>query len=154
LFLAAIAPNLDLPLLQQGLESQGWQLLGDSPAPTFAQGTVTLILTSAFNDCLNQANLAIAMSGTATEQFVGLGKPAITLAGEGPQFTLAFAEAQTRLLGISVIWVASPAAVAQEARLLLQDSAQLQQIRQNGERRMGKAGAAQRIAAYLCQVFE
>jgi uncharacterized protein (TIGR03492 family) len=151
LFLAAIAPNLDLTLFQQTLESQGWQFLSDSPAPTLTQGTATLVLTSAFSDCLHQADLAIALSGTATEQFVGLGKPAITLPGKGPQFTRAFAEAQTRLLGISVILVASPASVAQEAKLLLQDAARLQQIRQNGDRRMGQAGAAQRIAQCLNQ---
>jgi len=39
------------------------------------------------------------MAGTATEQFVGLGKPAIAIPGIGPQFTAAFAEAQSRHLG-------------------------------------------------------
>ncbi|HEY9641889.1 MAG TPA: lipid-A-disaccharide synthase-related protein, partial [Coleofasciculaceae cyanobacterium] len=153
LFLAAIAPGLDLGLLQQRLKAQGWQFLNDSPAPTWTQGTATLVLTSAFNDCLHQADLAIAMSGTATEQFVGLGKPAITLPGKGPQFTFAFAEAQTRLLGISVVLATSPAAVAQEVQLLLHNAPRLQQIRQNGERRMGRAGAAQRIATCLHQVL-
>ena len=33
---------------------------------------------------------------------VGLGMPVFTIAGEGPQFSYAFAEAQQRLLGKSV----------------------------------------------------
>lgn len=33
---------------------------------------------------------------------VGQGKPVFTIPGEGPQFTAAFADAQSRLLGESV----------------------------------------------------
>ncbi|AKV71223.1 hypothetical protein VL20_6511 [Microcystis panniformis FACHB-1757] len=43
------------------------------------------------------------MAGTATEQLVGLGKPAITIAGSGPQFTPHFAKLQQRLLGCSIL---------------------------------------------------
>ena len=39
------------------------------------------------------------MAGTAAEQAIGLGKPAIQIEGKGPQFTKSFAEAQRRLLG-------------------------------------------------------
>jgi uncharacterized protein (TIGR03492 family) len=93
--------------------------------------------------------MAIAMAGTATEQFVGLGKPAFILSGKGPQFTPAFAEAQTRLLGDSVIWVEHPQQVPKEVQSLLQDPQRLQHIRENGQRRLGKPGAAQRIAQLL-----
>ena len=65
-----------------------------------------MILTqTAYADCLQGAEAAIAMAGTATEQFVGLGKPAFTTPGAGPQFTPTFAQLQTRLLGPSVILV-------------------------------------------------
>jgi uncharacterized protein (TIGR03492 family) len=184
LFLAAIAPTLDLAPLQQALQSQGWQIntsyptqesgvrsqesgarhstpdqgrgqeAGDAhPTPnTFTQRNATLILTqTAFNDCLHQADFAIAMAGTATEQFVGLGKPAITLPGRGPQFTPAFAEAQTRLLGPSAILVKQPARVVDVMHKLLQDPDRLQLIAENGRRRLGNPGAAQRIAACLME---
>jgi uncharacterized protein (TIGR03492 family) len=124
--------------------------IGDSSALTFSLGNATLILSQhAFVECLQLADLAIAMAGTATEQFVGLGKPAIAIPGAGPQFTPAFAEAQSRLLGPSLILVRQPAEVAGVVRWLLRDPDRLQEIAENGQRRMGEPGAARRIAACL-----
>ena len=94
------------------------------------------------------------MAGTATEQFVGLGKPAFILSGQGPQFTPTFAEAQTRLLGDSVIWVKHPNQLPKAVQALLQDSQRLQHISENGQRRLGKPGASQRIAQLLLEQFE
>ena len=106
----------------------------------------------AFPEFLHRGDLAIAMAGTATEQFVGLGKPAIAIPGNGPQFTSAFAEAQSRLLGISLIVVKHPREVAGVVKSLLKDSKQRQLIAQNGFRRMGKSGASQRIANFLMEL--
>lgn len=155
-FLAAIAPNLDLAPFRQALQNQGWQsqtapdqtaipfTRRDGPHPT------TLYLTqTAFNDCLHRADFAIAMAGTATEQFVGLGKPAITIAGEGPQFTPAFAEAQSRHLGPSVRLIERPEQAVAIVQSLLADPDQIHLIAENGRRRLGPPGAAQRIAATL-----
>jgi uncharacterized protein (TIGR03492 family) len=108
---------------------------------------------NAYNDCLHLGDMAIAMAGTATEQFVGLGKPAITIPGQGPQFTYAFAEAQSRLLGASVILVEEPVEVASAVRSLLTNPDTLQAIAENGIRRMGKPGASQRIAEYLMELL-
>jgi uncharacterized protein (TIGR03492 family) len=157
-FLGAIAPSLDLTPFQQDLRSSGWWATPQAEeAPmfqTFQQSGATLILTQhCFNDCLHQADLAIAMAGTATEQFVGLGKPAITLPGQGPQFTPKFAEAQTRLLGISVTLVEHPTAVVAAVQSLLNDPDRLQEIAENGFRRMGQPGAARRIAEHLRSSF-
>jgi uncharacterized protein (TIGR03492 family) len=153
-FLAAIDPKVDTAPLCQRLEQQGWTLASSVLFLTFEQRNATLaLITSAFTDCLHQADLAIAMAGTATEQFVGLGKPAFTLSGKGPQFTPAFAEAQTRLLGASVIWVQQPRQLPDAVRSLLQDSQRLQHIRENGQRRMGKPGASEQIAKILLQGF-
>ncbi len=152
LFLAAIAPSLDPVPLQQMLEQAGWHKIA-SPHVAFGQKNATLVITSAFNDCLHQGEIAIAMAGTATEQLVGLGKPAIVIPGKGPQFTPKFAEAQTRLLGISVSIAASPEAAAAQVRSLLQDALRLQHIAANGFRRMGESGAASRIANCLNQIF-
>lgn len=150
-FLAAIAPGLDQTQLHHVLVEMNWA----QQAPSLYQWTeskeqATLTLaTHRFAEFLHIADLAIAMAGTATEQFVGFGKPAITLVGEGPQFTAAFAEAQTRLLGESVTLLANPDLVPNTIQTLLQDGEGLQQIAANGQRRMGKPGAAQRIAACL-----
>lgn len=158
-FLGAVAPGLNLEPLSQTLQSQGWRLdtqaqvaFNDPTALTLIQANATLLLTQhAYNDCLHQADLAIAMAGTATEQFVGLGKPAIAIPGLGPQFTPRFAEAQTRLLGPSFILVNQPTQVAAAVKDLLGDPDRLSLIAENGPRRMGKPGAARRIATCLMQ---
>lgn len=160
LFLGAIASGLDLQILARILQGAGWQqqpgtLDLDWPDPgalSFQQRQATLILTQqTFSDCLYQADLAIAMAGTATEQVVGLGKPVITLPGRGPQFTPAFAEAQTRLLGPSVILVNHPEAVPPQVHRLCRDPVALKRIAENGRQRLGPPGAAGRIAVCLMQ---
>ncbi|ARV61567.1 hypothetical protein BZZ01_25675 [Nostocales cyanobacterium HT-58-2] len=160
-FLGAIAPSLHFESIRQILQSQGWRPHNEAPiqipdenALTFKQKNAYFIISqNAYNDCLHQGDLAIAMAGTATEQFVGLGKPAITIPGQGPQFTYAFAEAQSRLLGPSVILVEEPTEVAGVVKSLLANPDTLQAIAENGIRRMGKPGAAKRIAEYLMELL-
>ncbi|MGK7875449.1 MAG: lipid-A-disaccharide synthase-related protein [Xenococcaceae cyanobacterium] len=158
-FLGAIAPYCRIDSFREHLVAQGWNSqalevveapICDPKALAFTQKNATLLLTqNAYKDCLLAADLAIAMAGTATEQFVGLGKPAIAIPGSGPQFTYAFAEAQTRLLGPSLILVKHSKEVAGAIQSLLRDPDQLQLIAENGQRRMGSAGAAARIAHCL-----
>lgn len=160
-FLGAIAPGLDCNILSETVQSQGWRLHPESPislpdanALIFKQKNAYLLLTQqAYNECLHWGDAAIAMAGTATEQFVGLGKPAIAIPGNGPQYTFAFAEAQSRLLGSSLILVEQPTEVANLMRSLLKDPDRLQIIAENGLRRMGKPGAARRIAECLLEKF-
>lgn len=158
LFLGAIAPSLGLEPLSQNLVNANFiQVSTESSFPdpkalTFEHKNARLILSQhAYNDCLQLADMAIAMAGTATEQFVGLGKPAITFPGIGPQFTYAFAEAQTRLLGSSLILVEQPSQAVDAVQSLLRDPHRLQLIAKNGFCRMGKPGAARRIAACLME---
>ncbi|GAB4345200.1 MAG: lipid-A-disaccharide synthase-related protein [Leptolyngbyaceae cyanobacterium] len=167
-FLAAITPSLSLESFSYPLRLQGWQPIPaaqldqaalqafpDSTAQWFIRDQAVLGLSQhAYGDCLHRGDCAIAMAGTATEQFVGLGKPAITLPGKGPQFTPTFAEAQTRLLGESVCLVADPADVAATLHRLLTDAAALERIAANGRDRMGMPGAAGRIAQCLMQQFQ
>ncbi len=112
-------------------------------------GTVRLVLSTDFAQCAQQADIAIAMTGTATEQFVGLGKPVITMPGQGPQFTQGFALTQTHLLGCSVILVPTPDQVAPALDKVLHNADRLQAIAHNGRQRMGTPGAAARIATQL-----
>ncbi len=153
IFLAAVASQLDLEPLQQTLTSYGWRLTATSPHLLFTHYRAKLILSHAFTDCLHQAEFALAMAGTATEQFVGLGKPALIFPGDGPQFTPRFAEAQTRLLGAGVTLVEQPSRVAGVVQSLLQDPDRLQWIQANGVRRMGAPGAAERIAKAILQIL-
>jgi uncharacterized protein (TIGR03492 family) len=162
-FLAAIAPALPLAPFETALVDGGWLSqpldsvelpIEDPDALVFEQNSTTLILSkNAFADCLQGADLAIAMTGTAVEQFVGLGKPAIAISGKGPQFTYAFAEAQTRLLGCSVILVKQPQQVTNAIQTLLKDPDRWHLVNENGRRRMGEAGAAARIANCLMEVM-
>lgn len=152
--LAAIAPGLDMELLHQMVRGYRWQ---QTAADTYSVGVgeqqATLVLASdRYAEFLYRADFAIAMAGTATEQFVGLGKPAIVIPGKGPQFTATFAEAQTRLLGVSVSRVEAPMQVTAAIQRLLNDPERLHLIAKNGQRRMGEPGAADRIARCLLEL--
>jgi len=161
IFLGAIAPNLDSQVLAKTLQIKGWRVIetqsvqiGDPNPMVFKQKGCELILTQqAYNDCLHLGDLAIAMAGTATEQFVGLGKPAIAIPGSGPQYNQIFAEAQSRLLGPALILVDQPAKVPAIVESLLNNPDYFQIIAETGINRMGKPGAAKRIAECLQEKF-
>eukprot|EP00850_Spirogloea_muscicola_P004282 SM000018S03647 [mRNA] locus=s18:565566:569656:+ [translate_table: standard] len=148
----------------------------DTPEPTFrwiSQGsschaahedhseTMLVLSQGSFSDCLQLADGGLAMAGTATEQLaaqeqtrvfacqVGLGKPAFTIPGSGPQFTFSFAEAQARLLGSSVFFCQSPSEAACAISRVLSDERLLGQVASNGRLRMGPSGAARQIAEAL-----
>ncbi|MGI8934775.1 MAG: lipid-A-disaccharide synthase-related protein [Phormidesmis sp.] len=149
--LAAIAPSLSLHKLQAYLSD--WQSIpGAYPAHTCQTATIVLI-SDAYNDCLDQAEVAIATAGTATEQFVGLGKPVITLPGKGPQFTLAFATVQAKMLGPSVQMIDDLEEVGMAIAQIMGDPDRLRMIDQNGKQRMGERGAGDRIAQQLTQAL-
>jgi len=160
-FLAAIAPHLSLDPFQERLHSQGWQGLSqpelpvpDSQALGFQLGVNTLFLSQGtYADCLHQSQAAIAMAGTATEQFVGLGKPVFSFPGIGPQFTPHFARQQSYLLGPSVILLETPQQIAAILPKILSNSTQLKQIQENGFHRLGKPGAAARITHQLAKIW-
>ncbi|MEG3860913.1 lipid-A-disaccharide synthase-related protein [Microcoleus sp. herbarium12] len=124
--------------------------------------TVEVICYSdAFADILQQSNLVIGMTGSAIEQAVGLGKPVITIPGNGPSFTYRFAEAQNRLLGDSVQVIgkepANPEIIkkaALEVDRTLQDKDYLETCVKNGLERMGQAGGSQKIADYVTNHLE
>ncbi len=153
-FLAALSPELDRHRIEQALSQNGWNLSDGTwviqPGP---QPMKLTLAPGKFAACAHRADIAIAMAGTATEQFVGLGKPALTIAGAGPQFTEAFAEAQTRLLGESILKLDSPTQTTLTLTPLLNDPTQRQRIAENGRRRMGDSGSADRIAQKLVEIL-
>jgi uncharacterized protein (TIGR03492 family) len=147
--LAAVTTELEMLQLEQSL--QAWRKVAENTYQIGSEeySTELVISPGKFVECIQTADLAIAMAGTATEQFVGLGKPVITLPGGGPQFVPAFAEAQTRLLGASVNLVQHPNQVSEKIEALLNHSDRWPWFLENGQRRMGLPGAANRIAACL-----
>ncbi len=151
ILLAAIAPSLSVEKLQASLSI--WKSHSGS-YPTFTHQNITLLLiTDAYADCLEQSEIAIATAGTATEQFVGLGKPAVTLPGNGPQFTPAFATVQAKMLGPSVQMVSQADEIGGAIAKTIRDPDRLQLIYQNGKQRMGESGAGDRIAQQLTKAL-
>jgi uncharacterized protein (TIGR03492 family) len=95
------------------------------------------------------AELGLAAAGTATEQLVGLGIPALSLPGPGPQFKAGFAQRQSRLLGGSVAVCRSPRQLEQRLALLLQEPQLRAQLGAIGRRRMGPPGGSDALAALV-----
>lgn len=161
-FRAALIPSL-MAQLDDIAKSQGWQLtqgiLTYSPPGNSADESPIVEVrcySDAFSDILCYSTLVIGMAGLAVEQAVAIGKPIIQIPGEGPQFTYQFAEAQTRLLGISAQTIgtkpATPEILKQAAKRVvetLQDSDYLAKCKENGPERFGPPGASERIARFL-----
>ncbi|MEG4571919.1 lipid-A-disaccharide synthase-related protein [Microcoleus sp. N3A4] len=162
-FLAALVPSLMLELDDIAVRA-GWQMRsgklifsGIKQHGSSTAATVEVICYSdAFADILQQSSLVIGMTGTAVEQAAGLGKPVITIPGNGPSFTYRFAEAQNRLLGDSVQVIGTQPAnsdIIKEAALTvdrtLQDDRYLASCVNNGLERMGQAGGSIKIANYV-----
>ena len=164
IFVAAIAPSLNLSTFTEFLSPQQWQekslksvslSINDSHIMVFTKKRAKLILSqNAYAQCLNYCNLSIAMAGTATEQFVGLGKPAIAFPGNGAQYNRKFAENQTRLLGISLQLVNNPSQVAEKIQELLSTPDLWQSIAVNGKKRLGKTGATKKIAEFIIKKID
>ena len=163
-FLAAIAPSLALDSFKALLIKQQWQTISlnltdipihDPQVISFEKNNAKLFLSQyAYGDCLHFSDMAIAMAGTATEQFVGLGKPVFSLPGEGPQFTSNFAKRQTYLLGESVIFINNLTEIGKALNSVLNSPEKRQAIAENGKKRLGKPGAAARIANCLRDIWD
>lgn len=137
---AAITGNLSVEQLQR--------LAGPRPVQ---------IVQGQFEACAQRATVVLAMTGTGTEQCVGLGKPVVTIPGAGPQFTPRFAEAQTRLLGPSICYgdpEAAPQKILELLNRVQQDPQFREQLRVQGRQRMGEAGAGAKIARQVLQICQ
>ena len=97
------------------------------------------------------SELGLATAGTATEQLVGLGVPALSLPGPGPQFKAGFARRQSRLLGGAVRPLPTPDALRQALLTLLDNEAERQRLGRIGRRRMGAPGGSDRLAELIDQ---
>jgi uncharacterized protein (TIGR03492 family) len=91
----------------------------------------------------------LATAGTATEQLVGLGIPALSIPGPGPQFKAGFARRQSRLLGGSVQPCRTPETAAERLELLLREPSLRRRLGAIGRQRMGSSGGSARLAALV-----
>lgn len=105
------------------------------------------VFRQAFVACLHHANVVLGTAGTANEQAAGLGIPVVSFPTQGPQFTELFATAQKRLLGNAVFLLqADPLQLAQMIRQVSKDETLRSAAAQAGLERIGKSGAAKKIA--------
>lgn len=130
-----------------------WVKLSYGPTIDYANPVEILCYSDAFSDIACRTTLVVGMAGLAVDQAMAIGKPIVQIAGEGPQFTYAFAEAQDRLLGLSVQQIgkqaATPAIVKEAAACVvktLEDDEYLAKCVENGLARFGPFGASARIA--------
>ena len=110
---------------------------------------IVLIGIDRFYQWASWAEAGIATAGTATEQLVGLGIPALSLPGKGPQFQWNFARRQSRLLGGAVIPCASNKEMRYRLKKLLADKHLRHRLGTIGIRRMGSTGGSDRLAELI-----
>jgi len=111
---------------------------------------MTLVLgKNKFNNWAYLAEVGLANAGTATEQICGLGIPALSLPGKGPQFTKSFAKRQQRLLGGCVSLCDSKDSFHEKLLYLLKNKKFRVRQGQIGKERMGSPGASKRIANFI-----
>ncbi len=147
LFLTALSTNIDKEKIEKILEQKDFDKLENKEDYLiFKKHRHYLILTNLFNDCIHLAEIGLCMAGTATEQFVGLGKPAISVFGKGPQFTKKFALAQKRLLGKALFIAEKPEKIPEIFQSIYKNNKLLEEIYENGRKRMGEPGGSYRIA--------
>ena len=154
-FRAALVSGLMKQLPEIAL-AEGWH--HESGKLSHPDGGEVWCFSNAFNDILHQAILVIGMAVLAFDQAVAIGKPIIQIPGEGPQFTYAFAEAQTRLLGINAQTIgtrpATPAILEEAAQCIiktLHNHDYIAACEKAGKERFGEAGASFRIAQVLME---
>lgn len=161
-FRAALVSALQEKLPQLAA-AEGWRTEGEwLRKPLEGGGTAEIQAPrDAFNDIALGCTMVIGMAGLAVDQVVALGKPVIQFAGEGPQFTYAFAEAQDRLLGICCRTIgtgpAGPEELVEGARVLeslLADAEYLERCRREGRERLGAPEASKRIAGAILEALE
>lgn len=148
------------PNNQPSDQQQPWMRLR-SPFFPNSNSAEILCYSDAYSDIARRANLVFGMAGMAVDQAVAIGKPVVQVAGEGPQFTYAFAEAQDRLLGRSLQTIgttaATPALLQEAAHCIvktLDDEAYLQACVENGRQKFGPFGGSARIANCILQQLD
>lgn len=139
---------------------QAWMRLSH-PSHESLNPAEILCYSDAYSDIIRRATLVFGMAGMAVDQAVAIGKPVVQIAGQGPQFTYAFAEAQNRLMGLSIQTIGQQAAnstlIKQAAQCIvktLEDKAYLQACVENGRQRYGPFGGSARLANHILKALD
>ena len=161
-FCAALVPDV-MSALDATVKEAGWSHhQGILTYPAQGESVVTVrCFSDAFSDIVCRTNLVLGMAGLAVDQAMAIGKPILQIPGQGPQFTYAFAEAQERLLGLSVKTIGTEPATpdilkeaAQYAVATIQNEEYLNACIANGQERFGPFGASYRIAKVVLDTLE
>ncbi|MFQ5796794.1 MAG: lipid-A-disaccharide synthase-related protein, partial [Candidatus Bipolaricaulia bacterium] len=157
---AAISPNLDYHRIATEAERNGITFIADGgsgsdPELRSDRGRV-MLAQGRFAELLHTSALILGLAGTAVEQAVGVGVPAVTFVGDGPQTTFRRMETQKRLLGDAVLFLGDAATdeIATQVESLLSDQKRLETMGEAGRARMGEPGAAEKIAALLYRIYQ
>ena len=156
--LTALGSEPKIDIIESYLSSLGYKKGSLFKDETFAQSSfskdnhIFLIGSGNFSKWASWAEVGISNAGTATEQLVGLGVPALSLPGKGPQFKGTFAKRQSRLLGGSVLPCRSPAILANRIKFLLQEKSLITELGKIGVRRMGRHGGSASIAKLISEL--
>ncbi len=144
------SPDELAPLLaRRGLEPRPLPAGSGAAAAWGREGLLLLVGPGRFGAWAGWGEVGLAAAGTATEQLVGLGIPALSLPGPGPQFKAGFARRQSRLLGGSVRVCASGPELAEGLQRLLQEPLQRRRLGRIGRRRLGPPGGGEALAALV-----
>ncbi|MDR2429093.1 MAG: lipid-A-disaccharide synthase-related protein [Candidatus Margulisbacteria bacterium] len=153
-FVISLAPNLNLDRLRGALHKSDWTLLDlrHKKTPIAAElfnkdSAQVYVVHGYFRECLNEASLAIGMTGTGNEQIAGLGLPLLLLKGKSPAASRGRLRHYQKLLDGAVFAPrGSDEKIARAAHELLSNSKRLQSMADAGRARMGTAGGSYFIA--------
>lgn len=150
-WIAALPSTLTDGSLRERTAVNGWSLKRSGHKLFLSRDGLDVLLTrDCFPEVLAASDILIGLAGTAVEQAASLGKPVISFCGTGPQTTRRRMEEQERLLGGAMKFVRDyPDGAVREAVFLLSSPTERKRRGQIGQKRMGRAGGALRIAEYL-----
>lgn len=164
--IAANSPNREgwqgWQIEERQTENQApWIRLSHGSTAEYPQAAEIFCYGDAFSDIVYRTDVVIGMAGLAVNHAMAIGKPIVQIAGKGPQFTYAFAEAQQRLLGSSVQQIgtvpATPEILKEAAACVVKtidDEAYKQECIENGQARFGPFGASARIANSILKYLD
>jgi uncharacterized protein (TIGR03492 family) len=143
-------PEALAPLLRhRGFEPMALPA-GSGAAMAWRRGQLRLLVgPGQFGAWAGWSEVGLATAGTATEQLVGLGVPALSLPGPGPQFKAGFARRQSRLLGGAVRPCKGRQELAEQLGALLANRAERERLGLIGRERMGPEGGSTGLAAAI-----
>ena len=145
-----LAALLEAAGFQRDQAGDGADLKAIGAVARWRRGSLHLLVgPGQFSRWAPWATAGLDTAGTATEQLVGLGIPALSIPGPGPQFKAGFARRQSRLLGGSVLPCRTPDQAAERLGQLLQAPLLRQRLGTIGRARMGPAGGSERLAVLV-----